>query len=241
MIAYANALAQLLARVNPATIPSPRVAVLATGNELIEPGEPLALGQIYHSNGYMLAAAAAQAGAKVTKQEVVPDSTAALQTVLQQAAAQSDLILTIGGTALGDHDIARQLQPEVWRLALSPVQRLLVGNIAGVLWLGLPGPPGPALIAFEAFVHPVLATWRGGNQWSRPTLLARLTEPVTRKKTLRLLWARLSIGPDEVWVTPMAKATGIWSSMIAANSLLLVPAGEERLEMGEPVNTWLLA
>lgn len=237
---YAEILEQLLTRVSPVPIRPPRVALLSTGNELVEPGQPLALGQIYHSNGYMLAAAAAQAGAVVTALEIVPDSVAALASALERAAAPSDLILTTGGTVLGDHDIARQLQPKVWPLALSPVRRLLVGQAGRAMWLGLPGPPGPAFAAFEVFARPVLARLRGELAWTRPIVEARLTEPVSRKRTLRLLWARLLAGPDDVWVTPVDKCLGMWPSLLAADSLLLVPAGEGRVEIGEWGEVWVL-
>lgn len=237
---YTELLEHLLVRTSPVLLQPPRVAILSTGNELVEPGRALALGQIYHSNGYMLAAAATRAGAVVSFLDIVPDSAAALTSALERAAAHSDLILTTGGTALGDHDIARQLQPVVWSLALSPVRRLLVGQVGQTLWLGLPGPPGPAFAAFELFVRPVLARLRGDPAWTRLVLEARLAQVVSHKKTPRLLWARLTVISDDVWVTPVDKSLGMWPSLLAADSLLLVPAGEGRMEKGEWREVWLL-
>jgi molybdopterin molybdotransferase len=151
----------------------PKVALLCSGDELAQPGEPLRPGQIYNSNRYTLAALVQAAGAEVVDGGVVPDELGATRDLLRRSAQHCDLILSTGGVSVGEEDHQRQAmqaegQVDLWQVAIKPGKPLAFGHVGrsaaaerGVPWVGLPGNPVAAQVTFLMAVLPALKRLQG--------------------------------------------------------------------------------
>jgi molybdopterin molybdotransferase len=223
----------------------PRVAILATGSELARPGEKLGPGQVYESNGLMLAAALAAAGADIELLPAVADDEAAHREALQRGLA-ADVLVTSGGVSVGPHDLVRQIEAELgveevfWRVAIKPGKPVSFGVRGGTLVFGLPGNPVSSLVGCELFAKPAVRALQGF-----PEPLPRL-EPGRLASALRcnaardeFVRARSRLDPEGAVLEPL---TGQESHMIvraaAADALVHVPRGEGELEAGAAVS-WL--
>lgn len=143
-----------------------RVAILSTGDELVQPGEPLAPGQIYNSNRYTLLGMLAQAGCEAILCETVRDTRDGTRQALQEAARKADLIITSGGVSVGEEDHVRAVLEEsgrlsLWRMAIKPGKPLAFGSIDDTPVLGLPGNPASVLISFMVIVMPYVRKRQG--------------------------------------------------------------------------------
>lgn len=138
----------------------PRVAVIATGAEVVPPGTPLQLGQVHDVNGVALAALAEEAGADAVMIDLTPDDPAAFERALQRAIAAADLVLTAGGVSKGDFEVVRQvLEPlgaDVTEIAMQPGGPQGSASVRGVPIVCLPGNPVSAQVSFTVFVRPLL-------------------------------------------------------------------------------------
>jgi molybdopterin molybdotransferase len=218
----------------------PRVSVLSTGSELRAPGEPLGPGQIYESNGPMIAAALAAAGAVVGCLEPVRDDADAHRGALERGLA-ADVLVSSGGVSVGPHDLVRSVgaelgvRPVFWGVAVKPGKPLAFGVRDGTLVFGLPGNPVSALVAVELFVRPALLALQGatdcGPSYASGTLAAPLRAIEDRDQLVR---ARSQLVEGEVLLEPLS---GQESHMIAraaaADALVLVRRGTRGLEAGE--------
>ncbi len=143
-----------------------QVGLLSSGDELREPGETLAPGQIYNSNRHSLAALLRGWGLEVHDYGVMPDKLLASRQALSLAAAECDLLLTSGGVSVGEEDHLKQAiealgSVDLWRLAIQPGKPLAFGEVAGKPWIGLPGNPSAALITMLIIVRPFLFRAQG--------------------------------------------------------------------------------
>jgi molybdopterin molybdotransferase len=223
----------------------PRVAVLATGSELVAPGQPLGLGEVYESNGLMLAASLGVAGADVVLASPVSDDPTALGDAIERALT-ADVLITSGGVSVGEHDLVRAIERELgveevfWRVAIKPGKPISFGVGGNTLVFGLPGNPVSALVGCELFVKPAL---RALQDLSEPLprfepgrLAASLRRNDDRDEFVR---ARTRPLDDTVLLEPIL---GQESHMIvrsaAADALVHVPRGNGRLAEGAPV-LWL--
>ncbi|MBL0914416.1 MAG: molybdopterin molybdotransferase MoeA [Sphingopyxis sp.] len=140
----------------------PRVAILTTGDELVQPGHALALGQIPDSNGTMLAAMLATEPAVVTLPLHIRDDRTILSRILKDLARRHDVIVTVGGASVGDHDHVRGAledaggQLDFWKIAMRPGKPLIAGSIGDALLLGLPGNPSSAFVTATLFLIPLV-------------------------------------------------------------------------------------
>ena len=220
----------------------PRVVVLSTGTELRAPGEKLGPGQIYESNGPMLAAALAAAGALVERLGPVPDDEAEHRRALERG-LEADVLVSSGGVSVGPHDLVRRIlgelgvEEEFWGVAVRPGKPVSFGTRGTTLVFGLPGNPVSSLVAVELFVRPALLALQGAARPGPNYELARLASPV-RRNGMRdeLVRARTIRSDGETQVEPVS---GQESHMIAraaaADALVLVPRGEGELAAGEAV------
>lgn len=156
---------------------SPRVAVIATGDELIEPGQPLGEGQIYNSNTYALVAALNALGVTEVKRFHAKDNREETTRVLQEALAFADIVISAGGVSVGEYDFIKDVCEEqgvetiFWRIAIKPGKPVYFGvnrqSKPGQLVFGLPGNPVSALVTFNLFVKPVIARLQGAINTKR--------------------------------------------------------------------------
>jgi molybdopterin molybdotransferase len=223
----------------------PRVAVLTTGSELARVGEPLAPGQIYESNGLMLAAALAAAGAAVELLPAVADDESAHREALDRGLA-ADVLVTSGGVSVGPHDLVRRIEAELgveevfWQVAIKPGKPVSFGVFGATLVFGLPGNPVSSLVGCELLVKPALRALQGLREPLPRFEPGRLASPLRRGEGRdELVRARSRLGPEGIVLEPLS---GQESHMIvraaAADALVLVPRGEGELAAGAIVS-WL--
>ncbi len=161
----------------------PRVAILATGDEVALPGDPLRAGGIVSSNGFVLSALVRAAGGEALLLPVAPDDPAALLAVAEGARG-ADLLLTSGGASVGDHDhtvaaLARAgFRLDFWKIAMRPGKPLVFGDWNGLPVLGLPGNPVSSFVCAVVFGLPALARLGGLADCALPVVTARLTAPL---------------------------------------------------------------
>jgi molybdopterin molybdotransferase len=159
-----------------------RVAIAATGDELVAPGTPVSDAQLPESNGVMLAAMLADYPVDVIDLGILPDRLDALRDAF--AAFQADLLVTTGGASVGDHDLVRPALEaaggsiDFWRIALRPGKPMMAGRLGDALVLGLPGNPVSAFVTATLFVRPVIAALSGASAPLPATTMALLGEPL---------------------------------------------------------------
>jgi molybdopterin molybdotransferase len=227
----------------------PRVALMSTGDELVEVGEEPGPGQIVDSNRWALLAALNEAGAEVTLLGVAPDQPGPLRELVLQALAAHDVLVTSGGVSVGTHDLVKPLleslgQVHVGRVKLKPGKpftfaTLLDGRVA----FGLPGFPVSSLITFEVFVRPALRRMQGYAALQRPALPVRLgydaRAPGDRTEYQRVTLSRE--GADLVARSTGSQSSSRLASLAGANALVRVPAGDDGIPAGTLVEALILS
>ena len=223
----------------------PRVAVLATGSELVAPGEPIRPGQIYETNVLLLSSMLAAAGAEVVSEPPAADDEATLREALERGLAR-DVLVTSGGVSVGEHDLVRAVEQELgveevfWRVAIKPGKPVSVGVRGNTLVFGLPGNPVSALVGCELFVKPALRALQGLAD-PRPRFEpGRLAEGLKRNEERdEFVRARSRVEGDVLVLEPVV---GQESHMIVrsgnADALVHIPRGNGELAAGSTVH-WL--
>jgi molybdopterin molybdotransferase len=228
----------------------PRVAVIATGNELVEPGSgDLGPGQIYNSNSFALAAQAEEAGAVVAARLHASDDPASLRSALDAAdEAYADVIVTSGGVSVGGYDLVKDIFSErgnvdFWRVAIRPGKPFAFGTWGNKLFFGLPGNPASSMVTFELFVRPALRKMRGLDNLTRPTVEARLLETAQHDTGRRSFLRAVTEFEDGEYVTRPAgaQASHLLRPFVEANSLLILPADLPEAPAGSYVTVMLLS
>lgn len=219
-----------------------RVGLLSSGDELREPGEPLAPGQIYNSNRHCLGAILRGWGVEVVDYGVMPDALAASCEALRRAAAECDLLLTSGGVSVGEEDHLKHAIAEVgsldlWRLAIQPGKPLAFGEVAGTPWVGLPGNPSAALITALVVLRPFVRKAQGlCDLMPQAVWVAADFSWLNANKRRQYLRARLAAnasGQLSVALHPQ-QSSAMLSAACWADGLALVERGQV-LSLGEPV------
>jgi molybdopterin molybdotransferase len=229
--------------------PRPRVVVVSTGDELVEPGAPLRPGQIHDSNSVSLTAACTEAGAIAYRVGIIPDDGPRLLDALEDQLVRADLLLTSGGVSVGAYDVVKEVLLRLGtvgfhRVAMQPGMPQGFGVIGPdrTPVFGLPGTPVSALVSFEAFVRPALRRMIGAPVVTRPVISAvtdtDLTSPPGKRSFLRV---RLEVKDGAYVVTPVS---GTGSHLVAglarANAFAVVPEDVERVAAGQPVQVMVL-
>jgi len=224
----------------------PRVAILCTGDELREPGAPLGPGEIHNSNAVMLAALAQQEGAELVAVERVADDRAATEAAFADALERSDLVIASGGVSVGPHDHVKPalsalgVQERFWRVSLQPGKPTWFGTRGERLVLGLPGNPVSSYVTFLLFARPALRALQGSEPLP-PREPAALTLALPRRGREQVVRVRLRATPGAggaplLTATPTGpQGSHITRSLLGADGLAFVPAGEGELEAGAPV------
>ncbi|HEY3330880.1 MAG TPA: gephyrin-like molybdotransferase Glp [Capsulimonadaceae bacterium] len=234
----------LAAAAGHATLPvhkRPRVAIISTGDELISPGGALALGQIFESNSYAVAAQVAEAGGECVAMLRAADNAESLRQALDDAAASAaDVIVSSGGVSVGDYDLVKAVFGErgdvdFWRVAIRPGKPFAFGKHGDTLFFGLPGNPASAMVTFELFVRPALRALAGHAKPQRPLTTALLTEAVSHSRGRRsYLRAFATNTADSLMVTPLRhQGSHLLRPLAAANCLLIVPEDVDGIGAGD--------
>jgi molybdopterin molybdotransferase len=231
--------------------PRPRVVVISTGTELVEPGSELDRDQqIFDANSFLLAAAVRAVGAQVFRVGQVGDDGALLKRVVAEQLLRADLILTSGGISQGDYDLVKAVIPELGvcdfaQVAMQPGKPQGFGLIGAdrVPIVMLPGNPVSSFVSFEVFVRPVLRKLMGATPYVRPTVKAEAAHAMT-SIVGRLQLARGVVSHTESGRRQVELIGGHGSHLLGdlawANALVILPAETEHVAAGEPLDIWLL-
>ena len=220
----------------------PRVAIVTTGDELGAPGQQLRSGEIFDSNGLMLASLAAKTGMEVAMRRHCPDNFATLCTTLRDAVHQNAVIIS-GGVSVGEHDLVREALREIgaeidlWRVAVKPGKPFLFGKRDRCLIFGLPGNPVSTFVTFLVFVRPALLQMMGAIDLSLPRANARLVHEITGDET-RPHYFRGHLADGAFTVIGRQESHAIFG-LARANALLRVRPGA-RLSAGSEVEVLLI-
>ncbi len=231
--------------------PPARVLVLSTGSELVEPGNGLLHGQIYDSNGPMLAAAVEACGALATRLRFVADDVAQFHAALAPHLDEVDLIVTTGGISAGAYEVVKDAlaaEDVVFsKVAMQPGMPQGAGTYRGVPIITFPGNPISALVSFEVFLRAPLRTAMGFADASRPTVRATLAQalnsPAGKRQFRRGMLS--SAGDGELPGSAVVSLVGLpashfLSSLAQADCLLDIAEDVVRLDAGEQVTVWCL-
>ena len=233
----------------------PTVAVLATGNELVNAGQPLPPGKIYDSNSYSTAALVARYGGIPRLIGVAQDTESSLTAGLQRG-LDADMLITTGGVSTGDYDMVKDMlstQGEMtfWRVRMKPGKPIAFGTIRGknkdgtvrnIPHLGLPGNPVSVMITFELYARPAIMKMMGKQNLARTTIETILEEDVTNSDGRRI-FARAVIEKRNGRYyarTTGPQGSGILTSMSQANGLAIIPEDREIVRKGETVQALML-
>jgi molybdopterin molybdotransferase len=228
--------------------PSPRITVMSTGNELVEPGQPVLPGQIWESNSRMLAAAAQQAGYPARRHAIVPDDKAAVLTAIGEALDGTDLLVTTGGVSMGgEHDIVKAALQDLGtvsfrKVAMQPGMPQGFGIVgpAGTPIFTLPGNPVSAYVSFQLFVRPAASALQSFGLERGAALSAELTAPV-RSPGGRRSYLRGVLDASSGTVAPVSgQSSHQLASLARANALIIVPEAENGLPAGTIVAVLVL-
>ena len=225
----------------------PVVAVLATGSELVEVGKSLDQKGVFASNLHTVSHLVNHYGGRARALGIAGDKVERLARFIEKG-SRADVIITTGGTGKGEKDLVSAAISTLGGnvlfhgVAMSPGKQALFAKLGGTLLFGLPGRPAATYIAFEQLVRPVLLQMLGLSQVFPPETTAVLSGSVkVRGKLLSFLFGRLIFGPAGLEVESLrSERKGILTEMLAANCLLQVPPGRDRLDEGEPVKVQLL-
>jgi len=226
----------------------PRVGILATGDEIIEPAAPLAPGKVRNANSYSLCGLARQAGAEARLLGIAPDQRDALKSVLDRGLAEHDLLITSGGVSMGDFDFVKPLADEIGvrvhfrAIAIKPGKPVVFGTRGDALFFGLPGNPVSSMVTFLQLVHPVLLKMLGNATTGLRTLHAPAAHAIRKGDEKRhFMRAVLFPAPEgglQVRLTG-DQGSGILSSMGSANCLVILDEQTTQVAAGQPVEVQL--
>jgi molybdopterin molybdotransferase len=232
------AIVGVLASVNARSVsvhPRVRVAVLSTGDELVEDDRPLRPGEIRESNRRMLAGLLRETGCDVVDLGIVRDDEAALETVLRQASGSCHAIVTSGGVSMGDYDVVKAVLGRIadmtWmQIAIKPAKPFAFGSIDGTPIFGLPGNPVSSIVSFEMLARPALRRMMGHRKLARPSHVAIADEALVRRPDGKVHLMRVSATFEDDGRCHVRSARAQGSHQLAAtalsNAIAIVPDGE---------------
>ncbi len=209
----------------------PKVALLASGDELVTPGEPLEPGKIYNSNLFSATAMLQALGCEVIDMGIVEDTLQATKAALSRAAAQADLVLASGGVSVGEEDHVKPAVEalgslDLWKIAIRPGKPVAFGTIGGTPFIGSPGNPVSLFVTFILFVRPFLLRMQGRDDWRLQPMTAKADfdwpKPDKRREFHRARLFYDEAGIPWLKMHP-SRSSGVLSSMTWANGLIVIP------------------
>ena len=244
-----------LGRSKVTAIRRPVVAILATGNELVDINQPLTAGKIYNSNTYSVAALVQRYGGIPKILGIALDSEASLITRLRQG-SDADMLITSGGVSAGDYDmvkdvLAKEGEITFWTVRMKPGKPLAFGTIKGVdrtgatrniPHLGLPGNPVSSMVTFELLARPAILKMMGKKNLTKPTVEAVLEEAIVNTDGRRVYTRAIVEKQGDNYFARLTgpQGSGILTSMSLANGLVVVPEDKAEIKAGEVAQVILL-
>ncbi|MBC7377928.1 MAG: molybdopterin molybdotransferase MoeA [Burkholderiaceae bacterium] len=224
-----------------------RVACFSTGDEILSLGDAPREGAVYDSNRYTLFGLLTRMGCDIIDMGVVRDEPALLEAAFTQAASQADVIISSGGVSVGEADFTKAMMKKLgdvafWKVAMRPGRPMAVGRIGKAVLFGLPGNPVAVMVTFLAFVRPALLQLMGSTA-APPPLLKAISAEAIRKKPGRTEYQRgtVSVAADgslQVRITGN-QGSGVLSSMVQANGLIVLHHGQGNVAAGEAVDVMM--
>ncbi len=220
----------------------PRVALLSTGDEVVEPGTPRKAGQIYDANRFTLRGSIEQCGGEVVDLGIVADVRDELRARLLEAAEVGDVVVTSGGVSVGALDFVKDVLGEIgtidfWQVAMQPGRPLAFGRIGAAHFFGLPGNPVASMLAFMLFVRPALYKLAGRRRLFPETAEAVAVEAMSKKRGRREFKRGVVQWRNGRWEarTTGPQGSGILSSMTAGNCLIVLDEARGDVAVGDTV------
>jgi molybdopterin molybdotransferase len=225
----------------------PLVAILCTGDELVDVDETLEEGKIISSNSYTLAAQVRECGAIPVQLGIAKDRKEEISQKLRQG-IRADVLISSAGVSVGDYDFVKGVLGDLgmkmafWQVAMKPGKPLAFGTIQGKPVFGLPGNPVSSMVSFEQFVRPSLLKMMGHRQFYRPVVEAILQDEIEKKPGRRhFIRAFVSFKEGSYFATTTGdQGSGILRSMVKANGLIIIPEDQEVARAGDKVKVQLL-
>jgi molybdopterin molybdotransferase len=225
----------------------PLIAILCTGDELVDVDGELEEVKIISSNSYTLSAQVKECGAIPIQLGIAKDSKEEIEERLRQG-IRADVLISSAGVSVGDYDFVKEVMKHLgmemvfWKVAMRPGAPLAFGTIGGKPVFGLPGNPVSSMISFEQFVRPSLLKMTGHRQLFRPLIEAVLKEEIKKMVGRRyFIRGSVSFEKDQYFVTTTGEqGSGILRSMVKANGLIVIPEDQEKVRAGEKVRVQLL-
>ncbi|HEX6921532.1 MAG TPA: gephyrin-like molybdotransferase Glp [Actinomycetes bacterium] len=229
--------------------PRPRVVIISTGSELVEPGQPTTSGQIHESNSFILTTAAREAGALAFRVGIVPDEPRQLLDAIEDQLIRADLVLTSGGVSVGAYDVVKEVLSrlgtvEFDRVAMQPGKPQGFGTIGpdSTPIITLPGNPVSAYVSFEVFVRPVIRRMLGVEPLHRPMVLAVALEPLSSpagKRQFARAW--LDVQEGRYVVRPVGgPGSHLVGDLAQANAFMVIPEQVTEVPAGSAVEVMVL-
>lgn len=220
-----------------------KVAVAATGDEVVAPGQPLRSGQIYNSNSVGIAALLAPFEIALTDLGICPDDPQQLRALLTQATEHYDLLITSGGVSVGEADYLTDILADLgqiafWKVAIKPGKPFAFGKLGNCLFCGLPGNPVSSYVTTEQLVIPLIEHLQYQTPAPRLTLTAHLTHDWSRrpgrKEFVRACYSQNSAGQAHVSILPR-QSSGVMTTVTQANCYVVVDTDCAKLAAGQQV------
>jgi molybdenum cofactor synthesis domain-containing protein len=227
----------------------PKVVVLSTGTELVEPGRrDLEPGEIFDSNSYAIVAAARETGAEARRLYAASDDADTLRAAIEEALETANVVVTSGGVSVGEKDLVKSTMLDLgvdqvfWGVKFKPGKPLFYGTRGETRLFGLPGNPVSAMVCFDLFVRPALMDMMGREDKGRPRILVYFEQDIVNKFG-RLHAMRVSLKRTEKgWLAESvgAQGSGLVSSLTKADALALIGPASEGIPAGEPIEAIVL-
>lgn len=233
------------ATVGRATLPvrrRPSVAVVSTGDELVEPGKgPLGPGQIYESNRYVLAGLLAESFGIRAETVAIGDDPASVRAVFDDLVARHDVVISSGGVSMGgEFDVVKVVLAgsgvDFWQVAIKPAKPLAFGRVGDTTVFGLPGNPVSSAVSFELFVRPALRRMLGFEPAVEPPVRGVAGESLGRRDDSKFHFVRVLTGADGRVRSAGSQSSNVLSALAAADALAVIPPDRLEVAPGDPVD-----
>jgi molybdopterin molybdotransferase len=226
--------------------PRPRVVVLSTGDELVDPGRPASFGKIPDSNSYTMYGALREVGAVPYLAGIIPDDPDRLKDEVLGLAARADCFISSGGVSVGERDVVKKAffrrgEIEFYRVAMQPGMPQAFGFVDDVPYFGLPGNPVSVFVSFEVFVRPAVLKMMGRTDVFRPEIWAVLDSEIVGSRE-KLVFSRVRVWRERgQWKAASTGPSGsnLLGTVTRANGLAMIPVGSGRSEAGSRVRVML--